>query len=98
MRANEKSTKATRREAGRRAASRNGGAAGLGSLTPREREVLAWLVEGKRDGEIAAILGASVNTIHKHVQHILAKLGVETRTAAACWALGHGFKGEGLAR
>ena len=52
-------------------------------LTARENEVLGWLSLGKRDAEIAAILGASVRTIHKHVQHILAKMGVETRTAAA---------------
>ena len=57
------------------------------TLTGREAEVLDWMAEGKRNAEIAAILGASVRTIHKHVQHILAKLGAETRTAAARVAL-----------
>jgi len=56
-------------------------------LTPREGEVLFWITEGKRDGEIAAILGIGVRTINKHAQRIFQKLGVETRTAAARWAL-----------
>ena len=53
------------------------------ALTERESEVLRWIKEGKRNAEIALILGVSSRTIHKHVEHILAKLGVETRTAAA---------------
>jgi DNA-binding CsgD family transcriptional regulator len=52
-------------------------------LTPREREVHRWLVAGKTDRDIAAILGCSHRTVHKHLQHIYEKLGVETRTAAA---------------
>ena len=52
-------------------------------ITNREAEVLHWIVQGKRDSEISIILGASVRTIHKHVQHLLEKLGVETRLAAA---------------
>ncbi len=55
----------------------------LATLSAREREVLAWLAEGKRDAEIAKILGISERTIHKHAQHIFTKLEVETRTAAA---------------
>ena len=70
----------------------------LASLTPREAEVLAWVIEGKRNAEIASILGTSVNTIHKHVQRILAKLGVETRTAAARCATENGFKAGGGGR
>lgn len=58
----------------------------LMSLTTREAEVLGWIAEGKRDGEIAEILEASVRTIHKHAQRIYKKLGVETRTAAAILA------------
>ena len=42
---------------------------------------------GKTDRDIAAIVGASVRTVHKHLQHIYAKLGVETRTAAVMRAL-----------
>jgi DNA-binding CsgD family transcriptional regulator len=52
-------------------------------LTRRECEVMHWVIEGKRDREIATILGISRRTVEKHVCHILEKLGVETRTAAA---------------
>jgi DNA-binding CsgD family transcriptional regulator len=51
-------------------------------LTPRECEVMQWLSEGKRDREIAIILGLSSRTVEKHIGHIFEKLGVETRTAA----------------
>lgn len=53
------------------------------TITIREAQVLHWVIQGKRDAEIAAILGISVRTIHKHVQRLLKKLQVETRTAAA---------------
>lgn len=56
-------------------------------LTRRECEVLLWLVEGKRDREIAIILGISPRTVSNHVARILQKLGVETRTAAAARVL-----------
>jgi DNA-binding CsgD family transcriptional regulator len=52
-------------------------------LTPREAEVLHWVIKGKRNCEIATIIGARIRTVGKHVERILAKLGVETRTAAA---------------
>ncbi len=60
-------------------------------LTPRETEVLAWLAEGKSNGEIAAILGLAAGTVKLHVQRILDKLGVENRTAAAATARAHGL-------
>jgi DNA-binding CsgD family transcriptional regulator len=52
-------------------------------LTRREAEVLRWLTEGKTNEEIATILGFSRRTAEKHVEHIIRKLGVENRTAAA---------------
>jgi DNA-binding CsgD family transcriptional regulator len=51
-------------------------------LSAREREVMRWLAAGKTDRDIGAILGISPRTVHKHLQRIYAKLGVETRTAA----------------
>ena len=51
-------------------------------LTRRESEVFAWMAQGKRDREIATILGISYRTVTNHVYSILRKLGVETRTAA----------------
>ena len=56
-------------------------------LTKREAEVLLWISQGKRNSEIGKILGASSRTIAKHLQRVFAKLGVETRTAAANMAL-----------
>jgi len=56
-------------------------------LTPREREVLHWIREGKRNSEIGTILGLSVRTVGKHLEHVFRKLGVETRTAAVRTAL-----------
>lgn len=52
------------------------------SFTSRELDVLHWLAQGKRDREIAIILGASVRTINHHVASILRRIGAETRTAA----------------
>lgn len=57
------------------------------ALTPRESEVLDWLGGGKTDRDIATILGISPRTVHKHLQRIYEKLGVETRTAAVVRAM-----------
>lgn len=56
-------------------------------LTCREREVLRWLSAGKTDRDIGDILEISPRTVHKHLQRIYEKLGVETRTAAVVRAL-----------
>lgn len=56
-------------------------------LTPREAEVLRWVTAGKTNRDIGAILGMSPRTVTKHLEHVFAKLGVETRTAAANRAL-----------
>ena len=60
------------------------------ALTPRESEVLQWVSAGKTDRDVAALLGCSPRTVHKHLQRIYTKLGVETRTAAVMRALGRG--------
>jgi DNA-binding CsgD family transcriptional regulator len=52
-------------------------------LTAREAEVLHWVARGKTNRDVGDILGASPRTVTKHMEHILQKLGVETRTAAA---------------
>jgi DNA-binding CsgD family transcriptional regulator len=51
-------------------------------FTRRESEVLHWVIQGKRDFEISVILSANRRTVEKHVQNILRKLRVETRTGA----------------
>ena len=57
-----------------------------GSLTAREREVLALLAEGRSNRQIGDELHASQHTIANHVRAILAKTGSSNRTEAAFWA------------
>jgi len=57
-------------------------ALGAFGLTVREREVLAWVAQGKTNAEVGTILGASARTVQKHLENIFQKLGVESRTAA----------------
>jgi DNA-binding response OmpR family regulator len=52
-------------------------------LTPREAEVLFWVIKGKTTKDIGDILELSPRTVNKHLEHVYEKLGVETRTAAA---------------
>ncbi|MBV8275764.1 MAG: response regulator [Verrucomicrobia bacterium] len=56
-------------------------------LTPREAEVLYWITEGKTNPEISAILDTTLHTVKKHNNKLFAKLGVETRMAAARLAM-----------
>jgi DNA-binding NarL/FixJ family response regulator len=55
-------------------------------LTPREREVLALLTQGKSDGEIALALGVAVRTASKHVENIRQKVGASSRGEAVALA------------
>jgi DNA-binding CsgD family transcriptional regulator len=61
------------------------------SLTPREHQVLRLLVEGQSDKEIGEALFISHRTVMAHVAHILAKLDVPTRAAAAQVSLRQGL-------
>ena len=58
-------------------------------LTPREREVLALMVEGLHNPEIAERLTVSRSTAKAHVSNILAKLGASSRMEAISLALQH---------
>jgi NarL family two-component system response regulator LiaR len=58
-------------------------------LTERERVVLALMVEGLNNTQIAGRLVVSPSTIKTHVSHILSKLGVASRTEAVVLAMRH---------
>jgi branched-chain amino acid transport system substrate-binding protein len=60
-------------------------------LTARELDVLTLLSVGLSNIEIGAVLFASPRTVSTHVEHILAKLGQPSRTAAAALAVDRGY-------
>jgi len=60
-------------------------------LTRRENQILAWLAEGLTNKEIAQRLTLSSRTVDTHVERVLAKLGVTTRTRAVAAALRGGL-------
>jgi DNA-binding NarL/FixJ family response regulator len=59
----------------------------LEKLTPREREVLRLMAQGRGNKEIGTQLGISVGTVKTHVWHIFRKLQVSDRTGAVLVAL-----------
>lgn len=63
----------------------------LGTLTPKELEVLRLLARGQTNKQIAENLFISTSTVKNHVHHIIAKLGVSDRLQAAALAIKHGL-------
>jgi DNA-binding NarL/FixJ family response regulator len=61
------------------------------ALTPREREVLQLLAEGKATKQIAAALHASVSTIETHRRHIMNKLGLHSVAELTKYAIREGL-------
>ncbi|NEU31527.1 response regulator transcription factor [bacterium LRH843] len=61
------------------------------ALTPRERDVLQLVGEGKSNQEIAETLFIGIKTVKTHVSNILAKLQVEDRTQMAVYAHRYGL-------
>jgi len=59
----------------------------VGTLTPREREILLWVARGKSNREIAAVLYLAPGTIRKHLDNVYEKLGVSNRAGAVGYAL-----------
>ncbi len=60
-------------------------------LTPREKEVLHAIVDGKTNQEAGLALGISDKTVEKHLESIFAKLGVSSRVEAAVLAVREGL-------
>ncbi len=60
-------------------------------LSPREREILVLLADGKTQKQIAAALVISPKTVATHIQHVLSKLGVHSRAQAVALAFQAGL-------
>jgi DNA-binding NarL/FixJ family response regulator len=71
----------------------NGG--GVNALSPREREVLALVAEGRSNKAIAEALFVSPNTVKTHVASLLNKLRAESRAQLAAMAARSGIMGKG---
>ena len=60
-------------------------------LTPREREVLQLLAEGRSVKEIASILDISPRTVEFHKYNVMEKLGLRTTAELTQYAIKHGM-------
>ncbi|MCC6793431.1 MAG: AAA family ATPase [Thermomicrobiales bacterium] len=67
------------------------GSPALNGLTAREAEVLRLLADGLSDRDIGEALFISPRTVNGHVTNLLGKLGLESRTAAAAYAVRNGL-------
>jgi len=62
-----------------------------GPLTPREAEILALIVRGLSNAEIARELVISPNTLKSHIRQAYRHIDVTTRAQAVAWATQHGI-------
>ncbi len=65
------------------------------ALTPRERQVLELVAQGRTDRQVAQLLVLAPKTVEKHVGSVLRKTGATSRTAAVVRALEYGWLGSG---
>jgi DNA-binding NarL/FixJ family response regulator len=63
----------------------------VASLTPRQREILQLLAEGKTAKEIAAILGISTRTVEFHKYEMMQSAGIQTSAELVHFAIKHGL-------
>jgi len=64
---------------------------GSGPLSPREREVLSLLAEGRTSAEVSVTLGVSEETVQTHVRRAMSKLEARSRTQAVASAIRLGW-------
>jgi DNA-binding CsgD family transcriptional regulator len=62
-------------------------------ISPREKEVLNWVSQGKNSWDISVILGISERTVNYHVDNVKQKLDAGSRTHAVAIAIDHGLIG-----
>jgi DNA-binding NarL/FixJ family response regulator len=62
-----------------------------GPLTPRERQILQLIADGKTSKEIAELLFISIHTVHNHRKNIKHKLSIRKNTDLVKYALMHGY-------
>ena len=67
-------------------------AALIGILTPRQREVAALVARGLSNKQIAQLLVVTPGTVANHVEQILRRLGLASRTQVALWAVECGLR------
>jgi non-specific serine/threonine protein kinase len=65
--------------------------AGLDRLSPREREVSRLIAQGLTNRQIARALAITEKTVGSHVDHVMTKLDLRSRTRIAVWATQHGL-------
>lgn len=63
------------------------GAGRTGRLTPKEKEIIVLIAQGRADKELARELGVSVNTIHAHRNNIARKLDIHKQTDLVRFAI-----------
>jgi DNA-binding CsgD family transcriptional regulator len=63
----------------------------FGGLTRREREVAAWVAQGKSNREISELMVVGGRTVETYITRILNKLGLNSRVQIATWALSVGL-------
>jgi len=66
--------------------------ASISDLTPREFEILQFVITGKTNKTIAAEIYISEKTVEFHLDNIYTKIGVRTRLMAGVWAIQQGLQ------
>jgi non-specific serine/threonine protein kinase len=61
-------------------------------LSPRERDVTQLICDGLTNREIAQVLSITEKTVGSHIDHIMTKLGLRSRTLIAVWAIDNGLR------